>query len=151
MLRSAWLAQELLQAFPGKLHEVALRPVVKEPGGDFTVAVDDFIIWDRRVDGGFPETAEIVKRTQDRIERDRSVAASSGLASTNSAPFLFVAKEEEREERREAKSRDAELAPKKVDEAVEVKRKAMLAELDALLALGREGVVKKLERELGGS
>mmetsp|Transcript_25721 Transcript_25721/g.52721 ORF Transcript_25721/g.52721 Transcript_25721/m.52721 type:complete len:122 (+) Transcript_25721:178-543(+) len=55
MLRSTWLAQELLSSFreEGLIESVELRPQYAPPGGDFVVAVDGCVVWDRRVMVGF--------------------------------------------------------------------------------------------------
>jgi hypothetical protein len=55
---------------------------------------------------------------------------------------------EEREERRGATDRDESLAEKPADPVVEEQRAKMLAELDELLKLGRDGVVKKIENDM---
>jgi selenoprotein W-related protein len=52
LLRSAWLAQELLSTFGKDLGELALVPGT---GGVFHIAYESRIIWDRKHDGGFPE------------------------------------------------------------------------------------------------
>src|SRR5919199_378677 len=51
LLRAAWLGSELLTSFGTEIGEVALRPGT---GGVFRVRVDDEVVWDRAVDGGFP-------------------------------------------------------------------------------------------------
>ncbi|KAK6355220.1 hypothetical protein TWF696_004334 [Orbilia brochopaga] len=65
-LRAAYYAQELLQTFSTSLGEVSLRPAT---GGVFTVtletlnegssALESHLLWDRKRDGGFPETKEL--------------------------------------------------------------------------------------------
>jgi selenoprotein W-related protein len=58
LLRSAWLAQELLQTFGQELGSVALEPGT---GGIFEISVDGVLVWERKVlkqrvrDAAFPE------------------------------------------------------------------------------------------------
>jgi selenoprotein W-related protein len=47
LLRSAWLAQELLQTFQESLGEVALIPE-NNIGGTFIVRLNGNVIWDRK-------------------------------------------------------------------------------------------------------
>ena len=59
MLRAAWAAQELLQAFGDEVGEIALIP-----GGDgnYIIRLNDQIVWDRKAENGFPETDALVAR-----------------------------------------------------------------------------------------
>ncbi|KAK4123954.1 hypothetical protein N657DRAFT_645562, partial [Parathielavia appendiculata] len=93
MLRAAYYAQELLSTFSVALGEVALQPAT---GGVFIVEIitstntdpsaatnagDDecslqpkrIVLWDRKVDGGFPETKELKRRLRDVIEPGRNL------------------------------------------------------------------------------
>ena len=70
LLRASWLAGELLTSFGTDLGEVALRPGT---GGVFTVAVDDEVVWDRKVDHGFPELAPLKRLVRDRVAPGRSL------------------------------------------------------------------------------
>ena len=69
LLRSAWLAQELLSTFGQDIAEVALRPGT---GGIFRIWIDDRLLWDRAGDGGFPEAKVLKQRLRDAAwpERD---------------------------------------------------------------------------------
>ncbi|EXJ57180.1 hypothetical protein A1O7_07527 [Cladophialophora yegresii CBS 114405] len=93
-LRAAYFAQELLQTFGTSIGEIALVPVA---GGIFTVkmthvisstaqstadtapspdapaSVAETVIWDRKVDGGFPETKELKNRVRNIIEPGRDL------------------------------------------------------------------------------
>jgi selenoprotein W-related protein len=73
MLRAAWMAQELLQTFGQDIGEVALAPGT---GGVFVVKVDGGTIWDRKVDGGFPEAKILKQRLRDQLWPDRSLGHS---------------------------------------------------------------------------
>jgi selT/selW/selH-like putative selenoprotein len=82
MLRAAYFAQELLSTFSVSLGEVALQP---STGGTFVVtiyhqqtganadALSPTVLWDRKVDGGFPETKELKRRVRDVIEPGRDL------------------------------------------------------------------------------
>ncbi|KJZ74112.1 hypothetical protein HIM_06561 [Hirsutella minnesotensis 3608] len=94
MLRAAYYAQELLSTFSLAIGEVALQP---STGGTFVVSIEHrprapdptdnasdssqspphaapltTTLWDRRVDGGFPETKELKRRVRlSFVEHDR--------------------------------------------------------------------------------
>ncbi|KAL2129086.1 hypothetical protein VTI74DRAFT_8264 [Chaetomium olivicolor] len=98
MLRAAYYAQELLQTFSTSLGEVALQP---STGGVFVVTIHTTtttttgasaaatdqpaiatptvgeavarVLWDRKTDGGFPETKELKRRVRDVIEPGRDL------------------------------------------------------------------------------
>ncbi len=70
LLRAAWMAQELLSTFGGELGEVALMPGT---GGVFQISYDGQIIWDRKVDGGFPDARTLKQRVRDRLDPRRDL------------------------------------------------------------------------------
>jgi selenoprotein W-related protein len=70
LLRSAWMAQELLSTFQNDLGAVALRPGT---GGAFEVALDSEVIWERKRDGGFPDIKVLKQLIRDRIDPARSL------------------------------------------------------------------------------
>ncbi|KAH0527913.1 hypothetical protein TsFJ059_002834 [Trichoderma semiorbis] len=88
MLRAAYFAQELLSTFSLSLGEVALQP---STGGTFIVtihhlsptssstssdpsaSVQSTTLWDRKTDGGFPETKELKRRVRDVINPSRDL------------------------------------------------------------------------------
>ena len=73
-------AQELLSTFSTSLGEVSLQP---STGGTFVVTIEHAsssetgsatkILWDRKTDGGFPETKELKRRVRDVIEPERNL------------------------------------------------------------------------------
>ena len=69
LLRSAWLAQELLSTFADDLAEVALRPA--ETSGTFEIFLDEQSLWERARDGGFPEAKILKQRVRNLIDPDR--------------------------------------------------------------------------------
>ncbi|MBW9216559.1 SelT/SelW/SelH family protein [Mumia sp. zg.B53] len=68
LLRAGWMAQELLSTFGTELGSVTLVPTT---GGVFRITVDDDVVWDRAVHGGFPDAAELKRRVRDHIDPDR--------------------------------------------------------------------------------
>ncbi len=73
LLRSAWLAQELLNTFGDDLASVTLVPA---RGGLFRVRVDGVEVWERKRDGGFPEAKELKQRVRDQFDPARSLGHS---------------------------------------------------------------------------
>jgi len=70
MLRAAWLAQEMLSTFQAEVGEVALQP---GSGGVFEVWAQDRLVWDRKLEGRFPEAKELKQRVRDVIAPDRDL------------------------------------------------------------------------------
>ncbi|WP_297105789.1 SelT/SelW/SelH family protein [uncultured Devosia sp.] len=70
MLRSAWLAQELLSTFSLELGRVTLVPGT---GGIFEIHCDDTLIWERKRDGGFPDSRVLKQLVRDIIDPDRDL------------------------------------------------------------------------------
>jgi len=70
LLRAAWMAQELLSTFGADLGEVALVPGT---GGVFSVTCDGDLVWERKRDGGFPDSATLKQRVRDVIAPDRDL------------------------------------------------------------------------------
>ncbi|MCJ8203405.1 SelT/SelW/SelH family protein [Pseudomonas sp. RGM2987] len=70
LLRAAWLAQELLSTFGDDLGKVSLVPGT---GGVFQISCDGQQIWERKVDGGFPEAKVLKQRVRDQIDPERDL------------------------------------------------------------------------------
>lgn len=93
LLRAAYFAQELLSTFSTALGEVALRP---STGGTFVVEifhtsdgareVQKHILWDRKVEGGFPETKELKRRVRDIIDPTRNLGHVDGHSKATPNP-----------------------------------------------------------------
>ncbi|KAL2357147.1 Rdx family-domain-containing protein [Cryomyces antarcticus] len=97
MLRAAYFAQELLSTFSTAIGEVALIPAT---GGIFTVHLtyhplgsstrnedvetQRVLVWDRKAEGGFPETKILKQRIRNFIEPGRDLGHSD-KPSTKSA------------------------------------------------------------------
>lgn len=83
LLRSAWLAQELLSTFgqgtddPGEVAAVSLVP--DGSGGVFTVHCNGVLIWDRKAESpSFPEAKQLKQRVRDLLCPERSLGHSDG-------------------------------------------------------------------------
>ncbi|GBG24680.1 Hypothetical Protein FCC1311_008982 [Hondaea fermentalgiana] len=72
-LRAAWMAQELLSTFEADLRSVNLAPSMEGGTYKITLQPSGQVIWDRRVDGGFPEAKEAKRRLRDSISPDRAL------------------------------------------------------------------------------
>lgn len=70
LLRSGWLAQELLSTFSDDLGEVALVPASK---GVFKIFYNGELIWCREQDKGFPEAKELKRRVRDKLDPTRNL------------------------------------------------------------------------------
>jgi len=70
LLRSAWMAQELLSTFGQDLGEVVLVP---SSGGAFSIDYDGETIWERKQDGGFPDVKMLKQRVRDRLDPERDL------------------------------------------------------------------------------
>ncbi|WP_305987253.1 SelT/SelW/SelH family protein [Roseibium sp. MMSF_3544] len=64
LLRSAWMAQEILSTFSEETGAVTLVPGT---GGTFTITCDGHTVWDRTADGGFPEAKVLKQRLRDLL------------------------------------------------------------------------------------
>lgn len=96
MLRAAYFAQELLSTFGSSLGEVALIPAT---GGLFTVHLTykpagegegtsseeaqarEVLLWDRKAEGGFPETKILKQRVRNCIEPGKDLGHSDKPAN----------------------------------------------------------------------
>ncbi len=70
LLRSAWLAQELLSTFTIDIGEVRLIPGT---GGVFIISLNGREIWERKKNGGFPQPKEIKQKVRDLIDPERDL------------------------------------------------------------------------------
>ena len=75
LLRSAWMAQEVLSTFSLEVGEVILVPGT---GGIFEIALDGELIWERKRDGGFPDVKQLKQMVRDRIDPERSLGHIDG-------------------------------------------------------------------------
>jgi len=70
LLRSAWLAQEILTTFSEDVKNVSLEPA---ESGEFEILLGDERLWERKTDGGFPAAKELKRRIRDRIDPGRGL------------------------------------------------------------------------------
>jgi selenoprotein W-related protein len=73
LLRSAWMAQELLTTFERDLERVSLVP---GSGGIFDIRLNNELIFSRKDAQRFPETKEIKQMIRDRIDPERPLGHS---------------------------------------------------------------------------
>ncbi|KAK4634563.1 hypothetical protein CLAFUW4_00941 [Fulvia fulva] len=94
LLRAAYFAQELLSTFGTSIGEIALIPAT---GGIFTVYVThvrtgsdgsnansdaaEVMIWDRKAEGGFPETKILKQKLRNLIEPEKNLGHSDTPSS----------------------------------------------------------------------
>ena len=71
MMRSAWIAQELLQTFEGDLDEAALRPSAAP--GIWRIYANGMRVWDRKTERGLPELKELKRRVRDIIAPEKNL------------------------------------------------------------------------------
>lgn len=70
LLRSGWMAQELLSTFSEQLGGVTLIP---GHGGIFEIRLDGDLLWERKRDGGFPDVRALKQMVRDRIDPERDL------------------------------------------------------------------------------
>jgi selenoprotein W-related protein len=72
LLRSAWMAQEILTTFEAEIGEVTLRPYKKE-AGRFRISYGEEVLWCRKRDEGFPEIKTLKKLIRDQIAPEKDL------------------------------------------------------------------------------
>lgn len=70
LLRSSWMAQEILTTFEQEIAELSLIP---SSGGLFEVIANGKLIWSRKEQGRFPEITELKQAVRDVIAPDRDL------------------------------------------------------------------------------
>ena len=70
LLRSGWMAQELLSTYGVELESVTLVPGT---GGIFEIRYDGDLIWERKRDGGFPDVKQLKQMVRDRLDPGRDL------------------------------------------------------------------------------
>ena len=73
LLRTTWMAQELLTTFDGEIAEMSLQPT---NGGVFDVIVNGKQIWSRHESGRFPDIKELKQLVRDEISPDKDLGHS---------------------------------------------------------------------------
>lgn len=70
LMRSAWMAQELLSTFSHELGAVTLKPGT---GGIFEIRIDGALVWERKRNGGFPGPKELKQLVRDVVDPERDL------------------------------------------------------------------------------
>lgn len=78
MLRAAYMAQELLSTFTDNLYGVTLQP--SDTAGRYAIRVNDDIIFDRKLQGRFPEIKELKQLVRDVIAPEKNLGHSDHKA-----------------------------------------------------------------------
>ena len=74
MMRAAYMAQELLTTFTDDLNGVTLKP--SEVSGRYTISIDEDTLFDRKLDGHFPEIKELKQAVRDKVNPGKSLGHS---------------------------------------------------------------------------
>ncbi|KAM0717490.1 hypothetical protein Q7P37_007342 [Cladosporium fusiforme] len=125
MLRAAYFGQELLSTFGTSIGEIALIPAT---GGLFTVHLtykpqsessdvqaQEVLIWDRKAEGGFPETKILKQRVRNHIEPGKDLGHSDKPANKTKSQSEHVQQGEAKDSTavpEEASSKAATEAPR---------------------------------------
>lgn len=71
LLRSTWMAQELLSTFEQEISELVLIP--DSSGGVFEIRIDGKLLWSREKNGGFPEIKQLKILVRDSISPQKDL------------------------------------------------------------------------------
>ena len=74
LLRAAYMAQEFLTTFADELKSVNLHP--SETSGAYKISINDEIIFDRKIHGGFLDIKELKQLIRDKIAPRKSLGHS---------------------------------------------------------------------------
>ena len=72
LLRSSWMAQEILTTFENEIDEVSLKPR-KDKSGAFQITCNQGLIWCRVRDKGFPDIKELKQRIRDYVSPEKEL------------------------------------------------------------------------------
>lgn len=77
MFRASWLMQECLTTFNDEMGSITLIPSKPpSPGGTFLIKINNDIIWDRKLEGAFPEAKQLKQRIRDKISPQKDLGHS---------------------------------------------------------------------------
>jgi len=71
LLTAAYMAQEFLTTFLEDVDSVILKP--SEVGGRYSISINDDIVFDRKIYGGFPEIKELKQIVRDRVNPTKNL------------------------------------------------------------------------------
>jgi selenoprotein W-related protein len=80
LLRAAYMAQEFLTTFMDELKSVNLQP--SETSGAYKISINDEIIFDRKLHGGFLDIKELKQLVRDKIAPGKSLGHSDKKSAT---------------------------------------------------------------------
>jgi selenoprotein W-related protein len=83
LLRSAWMASEVLSTFGTEMGEVVLVPAT---GGIFEITLDGELVWERKRDGGFPDSRQLKQIIRDHIDPGRDLGHIDRASETVPKP-----------------------------------------------------------------
>lgn len=91
LLRSAYYCQELLlSTFENEINSIALIPSrPPAPGGSFMIQLDSTMLWDRALEGRFPEIKELKKLVRDQINPTKDLGHVDGPRATDDSDVLI--------------------------------------------------------------
>lgn len=73
LLRSSWMAQELLTTFQDEISALTLQPGT---GGIFEIYANGSLLWSRKEQGGFPDIKQLKQLVRDAIAPEKSLGHS---------------------------------------------------------------------------
>lgn len=74
MLRAAYMAQELLSTFESDLEGILLKP--SELSGQYSILVDESLLFDRKTAGRFPDIKELKQLVRDVVNPEKDLGHS---------------------------------------------------------------------------
>jgi len=74
LLRAAYMAQEFLTTFADELKSVNLQP--SETSGAYKIAINDEIVFDRKLHGGFLDIKKLKQLIRDKIAPGKNLGHS---------------------------------------------------------------------------
>ena len=84
LLRAAYMGLELLSTFDKEINALSLipsRPPSK--GGEFSIAIDGSVVWDRSTQGGFPGIPELKQLVRDKLVPTKDLGHSDVATMDN--------------------------------------------------------------------
>ena len=80
LLRAAYMAQEFLTTFADELKSVSLQP--SETSGAYKIAINDEIVFDRKLHEGFLDIKELKQLIRDKIAPGKNLGHSDKKPAT---------------------------------------------------------------------
>lgn len=80
LLRAAYMAQEFLTSFADEIKTVSLQP--SETSGAYKISINDEIVFDRKLHGGFLDIKELKQLVRDKVAPGKSLGHSDKKPAT---------------------------------------------------------------------